>query len=124
MHGWLILAAEGGEQGQFGGSHLFTLILLYGVILWFVVFRPGRRAQRKRKDDLKALSKNDTVLTSGGLIGIVVDLRETEVTLRVDDKTGTRIRFHRDSIVRRITGSGDKEEKEGSRNKEGAASAG
>ena len=123
MQGWLILAAEDGGSSIFGGNSLLLLLVLYAFILWFVVFRPQRKAQRARKEDLKALSKNDTVLTSGGLIGIVVDLREDEVTLRVDDKTGTRIRFHRESIVRRIHKTGGKEEKTDSRKKEGAASS-
>ncbi|MFN8709649.1 MAG: preprotein translocase subunit YajC, partial [Planctomyces sp.] len=53
---------------------------------------------RKRQETLARLKKNDKVVTTGGMIGTIVDFSGdgTRVTLKVDDST--RIRFLRSSI--------------------------
>ena len=46
------------------------------LILFFIMFiRPARAEQRRRRHDLNALRVGDEVLTSGGLIAVVLDVR-------------------------------------------------
>ncbi len=77
----------------------FTLFLL-----WLVVLRPQQKQQArelaKHKAMLDALKKHDRVATVGGIIGTVDNISPdgTEVTLKVDDKTNTRIRVLRSGI--------------------------
>jgi preprotein translocase subunit YajC len=47
---------------------------------------------------LAELSKNDRVVTIGGVIGTVVEVRENEVVLKVDESSNTRMRFSRNAI--------------------------
>jgi len=95
----LCLLAEG-EQEQQGsplGSLLVPLVAM-GLMWYLLILRPGRRDRAKRDSLLKALKKNDRVVTIGGILGTVVNVGsdDKEVTLRVDDNT--RIRILRSSI--------------------------
>jgi preprotein translocase subunit YajC len=51
---------------------------------------------------LDALKKNDKVITSGGIIGIVAAIKdkEDEVTLKVDESSNVRLRVLKSSIIR------------------------
>ena len=62
------------------------------------------------------MKKNDKVITSGGLIGIVAAIKdkEDEVTLKVDESSNVRLRVTKSSIVRIIQPEeAGKEQKEG-----------
>ena len=48
---------------------------------------------------LEALKKKDRVLTSGGLLGIVSDLRDDEVTLRISENPDVKVRVRRSAVV-------------------------
>lgn len=76
----------------------FAPILIIGVFFYFILLRPQQKEQRRRQDFLNNLKKNARVVTTGGLIGTVVDISSDgrQVTLRVDDST--RIRFLRSAI--------------------------
>ena len=47
---------------------------------------------------LAGIGKGDKVLTVGGIMGTIVEMRETEVVLKVDENANTRIKFSRSSI--------------------------
>lgn len=100
----VLFAEEGAKQGSEGGNLIFQNpmmpLLLIFVALWFIVILPAQRRERKQKESLlSALKKNDEVLTSSGIIGIVQNIRpeDDEVTIRVDDNC--KIRMKRASIV-------------------------
>jgi preprotein translocase subunit YajC len=75
-----------------------------------------KRQEQERKTLLSALKKNDKVVTSGGIIGIVASVKEKEdeVMLKVDESSNVRLRVTRSSIVRIVGGDeAAKEQKEG-----------
>jgi preprotein translocase subunit YajC len=61
------------------GNSMFASLALYVVIaaiFYFVLFRP-QQAQRKQHDAaVKAIKRGDAVVTAGGLVGEVVNIRE------------------------------------------------
>lgn len=84
-----------------GSSPLDSLIwILIPVMLVFLVTSAlsGRKERKRREEMLNAIKRNDRVQTLGGIIGTVVDLTSTEVVLRVDESSNTRIRFARSAI--------------------------
>ena len=103
--GTLCLLAQ--EQGKQQPGSPFAQILIplipIGVLWYFLLIRPQRKEQRKRDDLVKALKKNDRVVTVGGILGTVANVSQEgkEVTLKVDDNT--RIRLLRTSIQSVIT---------------------
>jgi len=74
---------------------LFPIFLIFA-IFYFLLIRPQQKQQKKHREMISRLSKNDEVVTNGGIHGTVVNLDEETVTLRVDDNT--RIKFQRNTI--------------------------
>jgi preprotein translocase subunit YajC len=83
-----------------GGSPLFMLLPLVLIMVLLMVMSGG--AQRREKKRLAALiaalKKNDRVLTIGGIIGTVYEVRDDEVVLKVDENSNTRVRFTKNAI--------------------------
>jgi preprotein translocase subunit YajC len=91
-------------------------ILAIGVLFYFLMIRPQRRQEKERQALLSALKKNDKVVTSGGIIGIVASVNEKqdEVTLKVDESSNVRLKVTKSSIARVLTPEAPaKEQKEG-----------
>ena len=75
--------------------------LLLGVaFVYFFIIRPQKREQEEKQQLLSALKKNDRVLTTGGMYGTIVNIKEDEVTLRVDDQAKVKIRFAKAAIAK------------------------
>ncbi|HEV2292902.1 MAG TPA: preprotein translocase subunit YajC [Tepidisphaeraceae bacterium] len=75
--------------------------LMVGVlILYLFVFRSKRQTDKKRTDMLSNLKRGDRVQTIGGILGTVVEARDTDVLLKVDESSNTKIRFSRNAIHR------------------------
>ena len=90
--------------GLFGGSNYFLFVMIGGFILLYVWMGRGRRKQEaKRKQMIADLKKGDKVNTIGGIIGTVIEVREDEVTVKVDETNNVRMKFTR----RAIHGVGD-----------------
>ncbi len=70
--------------------------------MYFMVIRPQQKKAKEHQELLNKLKKNDEVMTSGGIYGKVVDLKETVVTLEV--APNVRIRVHRPQISAVFTG--------------------
>jgi len=95
-------AAEpaGDPLSGFGG--MLPMIMMMMVVFFFVVLRPQQREQKAREALLKAIKKNDRVVTSGGIFGVVTNVQTEagEVTIRVDEKNDTKLRVTLASIAR------------------------
>jgi preprotein translocase subunit YajC len=79
-----ILALLFAPSGQGGGGMSVLLIqvgLIFG-IFYFLIIRPQRRQQAEHRKLLESLAKGDQIVTSGGIIGEVVFIKETEVTIK------------------------------------------
>jgi preprotein translocase subunit YajC len=67
---------------QFGGAagsltpFLVQLVLILG-IFYFLLIRPQQAQKRKHEDALRSLKRGDQVVTSGGIIGEVVHVKES-----------------------------------------------
>lgn len=75
---------------------IFPFILIFA-IMYFMVIRPQQKKGKDHKELLNKLKKNDEVMTSGGIYGKVIDLKETVVTIEV--APNVRIRVARPQIA-------------------------
>lgn len=77
----------------------FLPLLLVGfALLWYFGSRKSRQAEKRRQAMLSNLKKGDKVTSIGGIIGTVVDVRDNEIVVKVDDAANTRMRFVRKAI--------------------------
>jgi preprotein translocase subunit YajC len=79
---------------------IFPFILIF-VIMYFMVIRPQQKKAKEHREILAKLKKNDEVMTSGGIYGKVIDLKETVVTIEV--APNVRIRVARPQIAAVLT---------------------
>lgn len=99
---WLpLLLAEGEQGGPNNPLIQFAPIILFFIVMMIFMSRSSARQRREQQAKLSALKKNDKVITSAGIIGIVVAIKdnEDEITLRVDDTSNTRIRVLKSSVA-------------------------
>ena len=66
-------------------------------IFYFLIIRPQRQQQKKLKEMMANLKKNDEVVTTSGIHGTVAIVKEKTVVVRVDE--GCRLEFDRESIA-------------------------
>ena len=92
-----MLTPSSGGQGSGALMVVFLQIAALVAIFYFLLIRPQRAQQRQHQDMLKALKKNDEVVTSGGIVGRVVHIKEDRVTLQSDE---SRFVVERDKILR------------------------
>ena len=65
-------------------ASLMPIILIFA-IFYFLLIRPQRRRQVEHQEMISALKKNDEIITSGGIHGTIVNVKESSVLIRVDD---------------------------------------
>lgn len=76
---------------------LFPFVLIIG-IMYLLIFRPQQQQAKEHQKMLAALAKNDDVVTSGGIHGTVVNVKDKTVIIRVDDNA--RLEVEKNCIVR------------------------
>jgi len=94
----------GGGGGLFGGGGGMMLPLLaMFAIFYFIVLRPQSKRQKELQKMLAELKKGDDVVTSGGIIGKISGMKDTELTLQLQE--GVRIRVLRSAVTGLYTGA-------------------
>lgn len=93
-----------GSGGGAGGIGSFLPFIAIGAIFWFLIIGPERKNRKKRDEMLKAIKKGDKVMTTGGMYGRIVELRDDTVTLDAGD---VKLKFSRAAIQGVVDGDGD-----------------
>ena len=102
---------EGAANGE-GGFSLFHMMLLFGaVILCFMMLANGgnKKARKKQQELLASMSKGDKVVSIGGIKGSIVEVREDEVVVKVDENNNTRMKFSKEAIREVVSDKAEKE---------------
>jgi preprotein translocase subunit YajC len=76
----------------------FAPILLLVVIFWLLIFRPQQKRAKQHQEMLQAISRGDTVVTTGGLVGKVTKAVAGE-DLEVEIAQGTRVKVTRGGVA-------------------------
>ena len=100
------------QPGILESLTFFLPAMLVVMFLYFLLMgRPQDKGQTKGStpERLANLKKNDRVVTAGGIIGTVVNMRQDvdHVTLRVDESTGSKMQILKQSIVRVLNEEAD-----------------
>ncbi|HYV04753.1 MAG TPA: preprotein translocase subunit YajC [Blastocatellia bacterium] len=90
-------------QGGAGLAQLLPFILIFA-ILYLLVIRPQqkkqREAQTERSNMLKALKPGDKVVTTGGIFGTIVAVREKDDTVQLRIAQSVSVEAERNAIAR------------------------
>jgi len=91
-----IAYAANGAAPQGSLISFIPLILIF-VIFYFLLIRPQQKKAKDHQAYLANLKKGDTVVTSGGLYGVITGLTDTVVTLEIADNL--RVKVSRQHIL-------------------------
>jgi len=75
---------------QEAGSSIFSTILLFlpiALIFYFILIRPQQKQQKETQAMIAELKINDEIVTNGGVIGRIKELRETSFIIQSADKS-------------------------------------
>lgn len=77
-------------------SLVFLLLLIFMYFSW----NSKRKQDRQKQRMIDEMKKGDRVQTIGGILGTVVEVRDGEVLVKVDESNNTKIKFSRSAINR------------------------
>ena len=100
-------APAGGAQpaGPGLGGMMIPLVLMF-VVMYFLMIRPQNKERKKREEMIANIKKNDHVLTSAGIYGIVKQVTDQDITLCIDERKDVCIRVSKASIGSLVKASG------------------
>ncbi len=90
-------AAETAGPAAGSGYSSIIMLVLFGLVFYFLLIRPQTKRQKEHKAMLDAVQKGDEVVTSGGILGKVSKLTDNFIVLNVGDKV--EMKFQRHSIT-------------------------
>lgn len=76
-----LLFAPSGQAGPSMSILLIQVAAIFGIFYLFII-RPQRKQRQEHEKLLASLAKGDQVITSGGIIGEVVHIKDNDVTIR------------------------------------------
>lgn len=95
----LLQAAAPAAAGQAGsGWTMWAMLALIFVIMWFFMIRPQRKQQKELEQFRSGLKRGDKVVTAGGIYGVVNEIKDKTVLIKVDGDT--KLRVDKNSIVK------------------------
>ena len=101
-HGLYLLRFAPAGQNSGGGLAVFVIqIAALIAIFYFMLIRPQRKQQQRHRELLASLQRGDRVVTSGGIVGEVVHLKDDEVTVKSGETRLIVLRANIANIVNR-----------------------
>jgi preprotein translocase subunit YajC len=101
--------AEPTEQtprGKPGPMSWLPLVAIF-VVMYFLLFRGPQKKQQKHRKMVQELQKNDRVQTIGGILGTIVDVRDDEVIVKIDESNNTKIKVTTGAISKILSNESD-----------------
>ncbi len=88
-------AGPGGQQPNPIFS-MMPLVLMF-VVLYFLMIRPQQKKAKELKKMLEGVHKGDKVVTAGGICGMIANVKDDIVTIKIADNV--KVDFIKSSIT-------------------------
>lgn len=92
--GLAVITSRANAAGAAGGGDAFTsfvpLIVIFG-IFYFLVIRPQQKRAKEHDAQLNALKKDDKIITTGGIYGTIVAVREKVLEVKIADNVRVQL---------------------------------
>lgn len=90
-------SAGGAPQG--GGFEMLIMLAVFGLIFYFLLYRPQAKRVKEHKDLVTSLSKGDEVLTQGGLVGRITKVSEEKDFIEVSLNDSNNIVVQKNAVT-------------------------
>jgi preprotein translocase subunit YajC len=85
LHALLAQAQSPAPTGPGGGIGFFVPFIFIFIIMYFVMFRPQKKRQEQQQKLMAGLKTGDRVVTNGGIHGLISNVKDTTVIVKVAD---------------------------------------
>jgi preprotein translocase subunit YajC len=111
-----VLIAQAEQPSPPGLTSMLPGLIAIMVFFYFLILRPQKNKEQALRSMVANLKEKDRVVTIGGILGVVTNVQRDrdEVTIRVDEATGTKIRVN-SSAISRVISDEDKTESQAPR---------
>ncbi len=92
------MGPTGGAGGQAGGLEMlgqFIPIIAVFALFWFLIFRPQQKRAKEHKEMLTNLKRGDYVISSGGMMGRILEIDDESILLECGE---SKLRITRGAI--------------------------
>lgn len=82
--------------------NMIQLVIIYAVVLggmWFLLMRPQKKEQKRIQLMLSEMQVGDTVLTTSGFYGVVIDITDEDVIVEFGSNKNCRIPMQKSAIM-------------------------
>ncbi len=90
-------AAAEGTAGFGLGFTLIWIVALFG-IMYFLMIRPQRKEQKRTQAMLNSMEVGDSVVTTGGFYGVIIDMTDEDVIVEFGNNKNCRIPMRKQAI--------------------------
>ena len=85
-----VAQTAGAAQAPSAWGSLIPLILIF-VVFYFLLIRPKQKKMKAHQEMVAALAKGDEVTTNGGILGKIISLDDSFVTLEIDQNVTIKL---------------------------------
>ena len=90
--------AAASTGGMWGGMLIY--IAFFGLLIYFMIYRPQKKQQKKQDELVSSIEIGDSVLTTSGFYGVVIDnVDENVVIVEFGNNKNCRIPMKKTAIV-------------------------
>ena len=89
-------------SGNAGGGNMIVTLLIYAAVIglmWFFLMRPQKKEQKRIQLMLSEMEVGDTVLTTSGFYGVIIDISEDDVIVEFGNNKNCRIPMQKTAIT-------------------------
>lgn len=74
-------------------------IVIFGALMYFVAIRPQKKEQKKQQELMNSMETGDSVLTTSGFYGVIIDITDDTVIVEFGSNKNCRIPMQKSAIV-------------------------
>lgn len=91
MSAVLGLLAQATQDTGPGSMMMIGYVVIFIAIFYFAIIAPQKRREKEQKTMMDAIRSGDKIVFSGGIVGVVTNVKEDRLIVRVADSTKLEI---------------------------------
>lgn len=96
---FLLTTAASASGGTMGWGVIIGYIVLIGALMYFMAIRPQKKQQKKQQELMNSVETGDSILTTSGFYGVVIDITDDTVIVEFGNNKNCRIPMQKSAIV-------------------------
>lgn len=87
------------QTGTMSWGFIIVYVVFIGVLMYLMAIRPQKKQQKKQQELINSVENGDSILTSSGFYGVVIDITDDTVIVEFGNNKNCRIPMQKTAIV-------------------------